>query len=132
MMRTIPYEKVLEIYKRLIRESGGVYGVRDEGLLRASLESAFQTFDGIELYPAVVDKIAAVCYNIIKNHPLIDGNKRLGITLMAVLCDINNIPLECSDEELVELGVAIAEGRYDREQIKNWILEHTKKGEENH
>lgn len=129
MMRTIPYEKVLEIYKRLIRESGGVYGVRDEGLLRASLESAFQTFDGIELYSTDVDKIAAVCYNVIKNHPLIDGNKRLGITLMAVLCDINDIPLECSDEELVELGVGIAEGKYDREQVKSWIIAHIKRNE---
>jgi len=131
-MKTIPYEKVLEIYKRLIRESGGVYGIRDEGLLRASLESAFQTFDGIELYPTVVDKIAAVCYNVIKNHPLIDGNKRLGITLMAVLCEINDIPLECSDQEIVELGVAIAEGRYDRKQIKSWIIEHTKRGVKNY
>ncbi|WP_271629041.1 type II toxin-antitoxin system death-on-curing family toxin [Caldicellulosiruptor sp. DIB 104C] len=132
MMRTIPYEKVVEIYRRIVRESGGIYGIRNEELLRASLECVYQTFDGIELYPTVVDKIAAVCYNIIKNHPLIDGSKRLGITLMAVLCDINDIPLECSDKEIVELGVAIAEGRYDREQIKSWIIEHTKRGEKNH
>jgi len=64
MMKTIPYEKVLEIYKRLIRESGSVCGVRDKGLLKASLENAFQTFDGIELYPTDFDKIAEVCYNI--------------------------------------------------------------------
>ncbi|WPX08174.1 type II toxin-antitoxin system death-on-curing family toxin [Anaerocellum danielii] len=126
-MRTIPYEKVLDIYKRLVIESGGSYGIRDEGLLRASLESAFQTFDGVELYPTVFDKIAAVCYNIIKNHPLIDGNKRLGITLMAVLCDINDMQLECSDEELVELGVGIAEGKYDREQVKSWTIEHVER-----
>lgn len=51
---------------------------------------------------------------------------------MAVLCEINDIPLECSDQEIVELGVAIAEGRYDRKQIKSWIIEHTKRGVKNY
>jgi len=80
-MMQINTEQVKKLHKEIIDNTSGSYGVRDEGLLEAALASAYQSFGGEDLYPSVTAKIARIAFGIIRNHPFIDGNKRIGTTV---------------------------------------------------
>jgi len=71
-VKSITKEKVLIFHEKLIERFGGSRGLRDENMLDSALNSAFQTFDGADLYKTDIDKIAAVCYSLIVNHSFID------------------------------------------------------------
>ncbi len=74
-------ERVLLIYKYIISETGGSFGIRDEGLLESAIEAPYQTFDGKELYPTKIEKAARLGFSLIKNHPFTDGNRALDFIL---------------------------------------------------
>ena len=117
-------EKVLLLQKLVIESSGGTAGLRDVNLLDSALESAFQTFDGKELYPSKEQKAARLGVGLVSNHAFLDGNKRIGLLVMISFLAINGIKLEFKDEELVELGLSLAEGKTDYEKLLAWINSH--------
>ena len=117
-------EQIKNLHKKLIEATGGLDGIRDEGLLDSAISAPFQSFGGEELYPSVKDKAARLCFGLIKNHIFIDGNKRIGIYVMLVFLQINGIFINCGDIEIVELGIGIAEGKFDDKYIINWIENH--------
>ncbi|WP_408606866.1 type II toxin-antitoxin system death-on-curing family toxin [Anaerocolumna xylanovorans] len=59
------------------------------------------------------------------NHPFIDGNKRIGILVMLVFLDINQISINCEDGDIINLGLGVADGRYDSSYIMKWIINHS-------
>lgn len=61
--------------------SGGTSGIRDSALLDSALNTAYQTFEGNELYPTIEEKGARLGFNLVSNHAFIDGNKRIGCLL---------------------------------------------------
>ena len=69
-MRWLQLAEVLELHRRLIDQSGGTAGIRDLGLLEASLAQPRQTFGGIDLYPELIEKAAALGFSLIQNHPV--------------------------------------------------------------
>ena len=75
-MKWIELEAVLEIHNRIIKYTGGSYGLRDENALESALFSPLATFDGQKLYPGIFEKVAVLLFKIANNHPLLDGNKR--------------------------------------------------------
>lgn len=123
-MKMFSIEQAIILHQKMIDATGGINGIRDKNLLSSALNNAFATFDSSELYPSTEEKCANICFGIIKNHPFIDGNKRLGIYIMLILLDYNKIHLVFEQDELVDLGVGIAESRYDQEAILNWIKKH--------
>lgn len=117
-------EQVLSIHSSLIFTTGGIDGVRDYNSLESSLKSVFQTFDGQQLYPSILDKATQLCYSIIKNHPFLDGNKRIGVHLTLIFLKINGIELNYTQEELIDFGLGIASGKIDKAEIKQWFFNH--------
>jgi death-on-curing protein len=77
-MRRLSKEQILLLHTQLIEEFGGTDGVRDYNLLDSALEAPFQSFAGEELYPTIQAKAARFGYGLIKNHTMLDGNKRIG------------------------------------------------------
>ncbi len=71
-------EQVKLLHTQLIRETGGLDGVRDEGLLDSALNAPFQGFDGVDTFPSVQQKAARLGFGLAQNHAFIDGNKRIG------------------------------------------------------
>ena len=67
-------EQIKRLYWKLLDATGGSDGIRDEALLDSALSSAFQTFDGIELYPSTTSKITRIAYNLVCNHPIPGAN----------------------------------------------------------
>jgi len=117
-------DKVLLLHKLIAEETGGSIGVRDEGLLESALESAFSGFGGQEFYPTKEEKGARLGYTLISNHAFVDGNKRIGVYIMLTFLEVNGIRLECSDEELVHVGLSVADGSMSYEQLLTWVQEH--------
>ena len=117
----ITVEEVIKLHDKIIFETGGYPGLRDIRLLESAVLGCYQSFDGIDLYPTIMEKSARMAYTICKNHPFLDGNKRTAIVAMLVILRMNNIVLTYSQSELVALGVGIAENRINNEDILTWI-----------
>lgn len=77
-------------------------------MLDPALHTPFQTFEGIDLYPGVIEKAARIGYGLIKNHPFVDGNKRIGTHMMLVFLGLNNVSLEYEDDDLIDVILSIA------------------------
>lgn len=100
-------------------------GVRDMALLESAVNVPFQTFGGNELYPTVQDKAARLLFGIANNHAFIDGNKRTAVHAMEMFLLLNNVSLECSDDELEEIVIAVADSTLSYEQLVRWINDKT-------
>ena len=117
-------EKVLLLHQMIAQETGGAVGVRDMGLLESALENAYLTYDGEELYKTKEEKAARLGYSLISNHAFVDGNKRIGLLVMLSFLAINGINIKYTDDELVYVGLSLADGKMTYEQLLSWIKTH--------
>ena len=117
-------EKVLLLHQLIAQETGGSVGIRDEGLLESALETAFSGFDGKEFYPTKEEKGARIGHSLISNHAFVDGNKRIGVYVMLTFLEVNGIRLDCTNEEVVHVGLSVADGSMDYDALLAWIKEH--------
>lgn len=118
------YEQVVKLHSSLISKTGGIDGVRDANLLDSALKAPFQTFDGKDLYSDILGKASQLCYSLIENHPFTDGNKRIGVHLTLLFLKINNIELKYSQQDLIDFGLGIADGKLNKDNIKEWLIHH--------
>ena len=87
------------------------------------METIYQTFDGIDLYPSLEEKAANLLYFVVKNHSFSDGNKRIAAGLFIYFLDINNKLLNengnkrIGDNALVAITIMIAESKSDEKDI---------------
>ena len=117
-------EQVLKLHASLIKATGGSDGIRDEGMLDLALNNPFQSFGGKELYPSIQAKAARLCFGLVKNHAMLDGNKRLGTHVMLVFLALNGYELYYSQQELSDMVLALASGDIGEKEILQWIIEH--------
>lgn len=114
-------EKVLLLHKLITAETGGDPNVRDIALLNSALESAFQTFDGQELYPTKEEKGARIGYALISNHAFVDGNKRIGMYVLLTFLETNGIKIRPTVDDVARVGLAVAAGDMQYEDLLEWI-----------
>ena len=117
-------DKVLLLHQLIAQETGGSVGVRDEGLLESALEAAFSCFGGEEFYPSKEEKGARLGYNLISNHAFVDGNKRIGMYVMLTFLEVNGIRMDCTNDEVATVGLAVASGEMDYDQLLHWVRTH--------
>ena len=120
-------DKVLLLHQLITEETGGDNGVRDLGLLDSALGSVYQTFDGKELYPTKEEKGARLGYALISNHAFVDGNKRIGMYVMLAFLQVNGIHIHPTNEEVARVGLAVAAGEMDDQDLLEWVKENTSK-----
>ena len=123
-MKKLSKEQILMLHTQLIQQTGGSDGVRDYNLLDSALETPFQSFGGDELYPTIQAKAARLGYGLIKNHCMIDGNKRIGTHAMLVFLALNGIELKYTQKELYETILDVAAGNIGYEGLLQWVLDH--------
>ena len=123
-MRKLSKEQVLLLHTQLIEEFGGTDGVRDYNLLDSALETPFQSFAGEELYPTIQAKAARLGYGLIKNHTMLDGNKRIGAHAMLVFLALNGIEMKYTQKDLYETVLSVAAGSLEYEDLLQWVLDH--------
>jgi len=118
-------ETVIAMHSELIAQSGGLDGIRDNNIFDASINSPFHTFDEQYLYPTIQAMAAHLAFSLIKNHPFLDGNKRIGILSMLVFLDINGLPIDCTNDELSALGLGLADSTITEAELIEWIISHS-------
>ncbi len=123
-MRRLTQKQILMMHKQLVEQTGGSDKVLDYGLLDSALETPFQTFDGKELYPTIIEKGTRLGYGLIKNHCMEDGNKRIGTHAMLVFLAINGIELRYTQEELYEVILDVAASKKDYDDLLQWVIAH--------
>jgi death-on-curing protein len=110
-------EEVLDIHEMQLKRIGGGAGIRDQGLLESALAQPPATFDGQFIHEDLFAMAAAYLFHIARNHPFVDGNKRVGLLSALVFLDLNGLTLEHGSEALYELTMAVAEGRVDKAHV---------------
>ena len=120
----ISAEDVILIHSRVIEGSGGLDGLRDRDGLEAAVSAPMQTFDGKELYPTDLEKIARLGFGLASNHAFVDGNKRIGAMMTQLLLKWNGYDLTLRSGELAEMFIAIADGTAKEKDLLDWISRH--------
>lgn len=115
------HEKVLLLHQLISEETGGDPSLRDAALLDSALESAFQTFDGAELYPTKQEKAAQIGYSLISNHAFVDGNKRIGMYILLTFLETNGVKIHPTNKEVARVGLAVASGAMTYDDLLQWI-----------
>jgi death-on-curing protein len=117
--------QILLLHHLVIKYTGGSEGLRDEGLLESALNTPFVTFAGISNYPTLASKAARLAYGLIKNHPFVDGNKRIGLLAMMSFLETNGISLISNNDDLVKICLGIADGTVKEKALVDFIIQHT-------
>lgn len=117
-------EEIISIHKELIKRTGGIEGLRDRALLESAVSSIFASFENYEHYPTIAEKAARLAFAIISNHAFLDGNKRIGIAVMLITLKLGKVNLIYTQEELISLGISIADGISTYKDILKWIKSH--------
>lgn len=117
-------EKILLLHQVMAEATGGDVGVRDDALLESAIENIYATFEGVELYPSKEEKAARLGYSLISNHAFVDGNKRIGMYIMISFLELNGIKFDANNDDVVNLGLSVASGNANYDDILNWINEH--------
>ena len=103
-------DEALHVARRTL---GADYAIRDVGLLEAAVARPAASVGGNDAYPTLVEKAAALVHSAVRNHALVDGNKRLGLMLLVVFLGVNGVRLHASNDQAYDFIVAIAEGELD-------------------
>ncbi len=118
--RWVPESAVIAMQEELIAEHGGATGIRDSGLLSASLARPRHLFaysDTVTLF----DLAAAYAYGLAKNHAFVDGNKRIALVVIDVFLHLNGYELVASEAEAVIKITNLVEGIDEQDFIAAWV-----------
>jgi len=123
-MNKLTKEQILAMHLELIKISGSEDGVRDEGLLDSAIAAPFHTFDGKFMLPTIQEKATRLGFGLIKNHPFLDGNKRIGVHAMLVTLAMNGIELKYTQKELYEIVLRVAASEASYSDLYDWVMQH--------
>ena len=126
--RWISKKALLLLHEESIAEFGGARGLRDEGLL----DSALARPQNAHAYnpDSTIPKLAAACaYGLAKNHPFVDGNKRVAFLAIGLFLAINGYRLKAGQVDAIKTLMAVASGELDEQGLSAWIGENTVKNE---
>lgn len=122
--RFLSLAEVLDLYGRVLVAGGGSSAIRDLGALESALAQPRATFDDVELYPTLVEKAAALGFSLIRNHPFVDGNKRIGHAALEVFLVLNGQQLDASVDDAERVILGVAAGTIGRDEFAAWIRQH--------
>jgi len=123
-MRYLTVGEVLEIYSRVMEQSGGGVGIRDIGALESAVAQPRMAFNDKDLYPTIMEKASALGFSLIQDHPFIDGNKRTSHAAMETFLILNGYEISASVDEQVEIVLGVASGNIDRNTFTDWLIDH--------
>ena len=118
-------DQILRLHRMQIATFGGSAGLRDRGGLESATARPQMTFGGEDLYPDLAAKAAALMHSLVMNHPFVDGNKRAGAMAAELFLTINDHDLHATDDEVVEVTLAVARGEVSAEALAIWFRQRS-------
>ena len=112
----------ITIHRRMVDEFGGDSGLRDRGLLESALAMPKAMFGGDYLHVDLPSMAAAYHYHLCANHPFVDGNKRVAVAAAEVFLRANGLQLEATDDDIVELTLAVASGATGKPEVLDFYV----------
>ena len=113
-------ELVLAVHQMLVAEHGGLPGIRDQALLDSALARPQQKA-AYESEASIFELAAAYSYGLARNHPFVDGNKRIALTVAAVFLELNGFTLNAPEAEAVIMYQQLAAGELEEDALAKWL-----------
>lgn len=126
MLICLTADHLIGLHRRIIAETGGPHGVRDRGGVQSAAARPFRTYDGRALYPTLEEKAAALAEGISRNHPFVDGNKRVAIAAGCLFLMLNGREITASEQELEQTAWALAVREIDLQELAQWFRQHSR------
>ena len=118
---------VVTLHDIIVKQFGGLPGVRDKKLLASALERPFTGLsDGTEFFPTVEKKAGVLLQSIIQFHPFIDGNKRTGVAITQIYLLESGYHWNFTQLEIVDFAVGVAANKFALDEITSWIQNRLK------
>jgi len=125
-MRYLALGEVVELHRRLLETTGGASGIRDFGALESAIAQPKATFGGVDLYPTLVEKAAALGFSLVQGHAFGDSNKRVGHAAMETFLILNGSEIDAPVDDQERLILDLAAGRIGRSHLVDWLRQHLK------
>lgn len=122
--RYLSLDEAMAIHAHQIARYGGTPGIRDRTLLESALAMPKATFGAELLHPSLSEQAAAYVFHLVKNHPFLDGNKRVGLACGLAFLRLNGLRLVAGEDELVDLVLGIATGSVSKAEASVFLAEH--------
>lgn len=113
--------EVFEIHKDQVARYGGAPGIRDIELLKSAIGMPSAIYGGQFLHTDIYEMAAAYLFHLVKNHPFVDGNKRVGAVAALVFLALNGFDVEASEDDFAEMVLAVARGELDKADVAVFI-----------
>jgi len=118
-----------ELHDTQISHYGGARGQKDRGALEAAAARPAMTFAGEDLYSDIAAKAAALMHSLVMNHPVVDGNKRVGAHAALLFLALNGARWEIPSKNLEELTLSVARGELDAESLAIWFRQRLERSD---
>jgi death-on-curing protein len=125
-MRYLALGEVVDLHRRLLEATGGASSIRDFGALESAIAQPKATFEGVDLYPTLVEKAAAAGFSLVQGHAFLDGNKRVGHAAMETFLILNGTEIDAPVDDQERLMLDLAAGRIGRNHLVDWLRQHVK------
>ena len=112
---------VIDIHDQLIDTFGGLFGIRDLGLLTSAIAMPKSKIQKTFLHPSIYDQAAAYLFHICRNHPFLDGNRRTATISALVFFENNTVSLEFDEHEFENLVVETAIGNVNKTDLSFFL-----------
>lgn len=123
-MQLLTLEQDLKLHQRVIEQSGGAMGIRNQEGLESALAQPRMSYADQELYPTLIEKVAALGFSLINNHPFVDGNKRIGHAALEVTLLMNGYEIQADVETQESVILAVAASNMNRQAFLGWLQGH--------
>ena len=117
-------DEVIALHADQIERYGGRPGIRDLGLLQSALGTPSATFEGRFLHEDLHEMAAAHLFHIVRNHPFVDGNERVGLMVLLAFLGLNSRRLDANAQEVEDLVLGIASGRVSKAEATVFVQQH--------
>lgn len=126
-MKYLSIQEVLFIHDQAVKRFGGSLGARDIGLIDSALARPQASFDGKDLYVGIFIKAAALIHSLLKNHAIVDGNKRTSYATTGLFLKINGYELTNLHEKSLEFTMNVENNNLYLKDIASWLKKNSKK-----
>ena len=109
--------EIVEIHQDQVMRYGGASGIRDVDLLKSALAMPEATCGGEFLHAGIFEMAAAYLFHLVKNHPFVDGNKRVGAVSALVFLALNGYDFHAPEEDFAEMVLSVAQGELGKADV---------------